>query len=102
MDNWIPVSKQLPEEDDEVFYYFKLVGVHAGYFTYDIMDPEIFDYDVEEEGLYISQIFYGPSGILSDDVTHWMPRKKGDSLPTPPNLHFDIHTKTQVTIGNEK
>lgn len=59
---WISVEDRLPEEGISVLYYFGCVGVHKGKY--------------KKNGR--SNIFYGNSGFLTDDVTHWMP------LPEPP------------------
>jgi hypothetical protein len=66
-DPWIKCSDRMPKEGQRVIYYFHYVGVHAGNYTR----------TVDEDGV-VSHVFYGPSGFLSDDVTHWMP------FPEPP------------------
>jgi len=67
MDKWILVKDALPEEEQQVIYFFKDVGVHIGKFT-------------REE---TTNIFYGKKGWLGNDVTHWMPYRPGP-LPKPP------------------
>ena len=62
MQDWISMKDHKPEENQRVIYYFKEVGVHIGRYRKDI----------DEEG-YEHDVFHGPSGFLSDDVTHWMP-----------------------------
>lgn len=54
-DGWIPVSERMPEKGQKVFYYFDIVGVHAGYYDGD-------NTFVNENG----------GGWLTGDVTHWM------------------------------
>ncbi|MBJ9121009.1 DUF551 domain-containing protein [Citrobacter koseri] len=54
-DRWIPVSERMPEKGQKVFYYFDIVGVHAGYYDGD-------NTFVNENG----------GGWLTGDVTHWM------------------------------
>ena len=58
MGEWIRVDEHRPEVGQWVLYYFDRLGMHLGW------------YAVDEDG---SDIFYGASGFLSDDVTHWMP-----------------------------
>lgn len=55
---WISVTDRLPTEGQRVIYYFEIVGIHIG------------KYKKGEDG---TNIFWGPSGYLGDDVTHWMP-----------------------------
>ena len=62
---WISVKDKLPEEDQEVWYYFDAVGVHKGKYTGRL-------YFIGKES-HFSNTFYGKSGFLTDDVTHWMP-----------------------------
>jgi len=59
-DPWIKVSDRLPEEGQEVFYYFKHTGIARGH------------YKKTEYG----DCFYGDRGFLTNDVTHWMPFPK--------------------------
>ena len=65
---WIRVEDRLPEEGRKVIYYFGCVGIHIGKFMK----------DKDNIGLPYGNIFYGKSGFLTDDVTHWM------YLPEPP------------------
>ena len=63
MENWISVEDYLPELDQEVLYYFELLGKFKGKYG----------------GLYEGQkgmsIFYSDDGFLTGDVTHWLPVK---------------------------
>lgn len=59
MNDWISVNDRLPDEGVEILYYFEITGVSVGMFER-------------------PNIFYGRSGFLTGDVTHWMP------LPEPP------------------
>ena len=77
---WIKIEDKKPEENQEVFYYFDILGVYAGKYNRIDLYGE-FD-DVEEE--YWMDCFSGESGFLCDDVTEWMPRNEGDELPDPP------------------
>lgn len=54
-DCWIKCSDRMPEKGQKVFYYFDIVGVHAGYYDGD-------NTFVKENG----------GGWLTGDVTHWM------------------------------
>ncbi len=69
---WIKVGDVLPIEDQKVFYYFDVVGIFEG---------EYYGQDEHDCG----PCFGGDSGWLCGDVTHWMPREEGDSLPERPN-----------------
>lgn len=64
---WISIKDKQPHHGQRVVYYFKEVGVHVG------------RYYVEQDEDGFHHVFTGPSGFLTDDVTHWMP------LPEPPN-----------------
>ena len=66
MTNWISMKDKKPEEGQEVWYYFDVVGVHCG------------RYHLSEDG----DLFIGLNGFLTDDVTHWMPLEK----PLPPKV----------------
>ncbi|ENM0188168.1 DUF551 domain-containing protein [Enterobacter hormaechei] len=63
-DRWIPVSERMPKKGQKVFYYFDIVGVHAGYYDGD-------NTFVNENG----------GGWLTGDVTHWMEW----NMPAAPN-----------------
>ncbi|MEG4686495.1 DUF551 domain-containing protein [Enterobacter cloacae] len=52
---WVACSERMPEKGQKVFYYFDIVGVHAGYYDGD-------NTFVKENG----------GGWLTGDVTHWM------------------------------
>ncbi|HAU5603710.1 TPA: DUF551 domain-containing protein [Citrobacter koseri] len=54
-DGWVACSARMPEKGQKVFYYFDIVGVHAGYYDGD-------NTFVKENG----------GGWLTGDVTHWM------------------------------
>lgn len=54
-DGWVACSERMPEIGQKVFYYFDIVGVHAGYYDGD-------NTFVKENG----------GGWLTGDVTHWM------------------------------
>jgi len=60
---WISVKDKLPNEEQRVIYYFKHTGINVGKYMSTIYGP----------------CFYGETGWLTDDVTHWMP------LPEIPN-----------------
>jgi len=51
---WVSVSERLPEDGQDVWYYFEVTGVNYG------------RYDATEN------VFYGPRGFLCGDVTHWI------------------------------
>lgn len=59
MNQWIRVNERLPDRGQKVIYYFKLLGMFIGVYEGD-------------------NTFSSRSGVLCDDVTHWMP------LPSAP------------------
>ena len=62
--DWINIEDKVPVEDRLLLYYFRTVGVHAGYY-----------YGKEKHG----HAFGGPSGFLVGDVTHWQYLPEGPS-----------------------
>lgn len=55
----------LPENDQEVFYWFEYAGLHQGKYerTY-----------CEELNAYLN-VFYSPMGFLSDEDVYWLPKE---------------------------
>ncbi len=49
---WVEYSKQKPEQDKVLWYFFDVVGVHKGQY-------------------YGNSLFAGERGFLTGDVTHW-------------------------------
>ena len=68
MDEWILVKEKYPEKGEKVWYFFEIVGVHRGVFI------------GFEQGM---DVFEGVGGVLSGDVTHWMP-DAGQEKPDHP------------------
>ena len=68
--DWIDVKDRLPEEGQEVIYYFEYTGISIG----------IFKRQYIREFDHTFNCFSGSRGFLCDDVTHWMP------LPEPPKV----------------
>ena len=60
---WISVEERLPEEGQEVIYYFGHTGIYVGSFYRKYV----------KELDYPFNCFSGSGGFLCDDVTHWMP-----------------------------
>jgi len=99
---WISVKGRYPEANQKVWYFFNILGVHKGQFygfepCYEGMpDDEEYQYskcklpncglDKNCTGI---DVFGGDSGVLSGDVTHWMP-DTGQEKPEPPSLDKDI------------
>ncbi len=74
---WIKIEDKKPELEQDVYYYFHIVGVYAGnYFR-----PEI---DEDFPGQELMDCFESKSGFLCDDVTHWMDRCSCSTMPEPP------------------
>jgi hypothetical protein len=69
--NWIKTSEQLPNEGENVIFFFKWTGVHRGVFTYFKIGPlppiPCFSID--------NQWYTG--------ISHWIKDRKG-KLPNPP------------------
>ena len=57
---WISVNDKIPNDGQAVLYYFDVVGIHSGF------------YDADDD------CFYGSSGFLCGDVTHWKPLYEKD------------------------
>ena len=79
MNNWIKIEDKQPKEKQDVWYYFKPCGIFKGKY----IKEEYVTYDNEID---YHDIFYGKSGFLTDDVTHWMPYKENDKEPIAPNI----------------
>lgn len=93
MSKWIHIKDQKPQEEQDVFYFFEVLGVYKGkyqkvnyYEGHDDIEPCWGD------------CFYGKSGFLTDDVTHWMPAptdEEWESLqcvfPDVPEGYIRIH-----------
>jgi hypothetical protein len=72
---WIKMSDRKPEEGQRCWYYFCIVGVHAGTYS---------QVDLTEFGLSgFADQFSGKRGFLTDDVTHWMPYDDGEKPNAP-------------------
>lgn len=92
MSNWIHIDDQKPEELQNVFYFFEVLGVYKGHYG-------IYIWDAEEHGLdqdAYSDVFYGKKGFLTDDVTHWMPAPPDDEwdgeYPDIPEDYIELVT----------
>ena len=69
------MSDQKPAEGQNVYYFFKHVGVHKGKYSRQELDASLFGAGV------MADCFYGDMGWLCDDVTHWMPRENATCFP---------------------
>lgn len=69
--SWILIDDALPEVNQEVYYYFDVVGVWKG--TYEGIDDTC--------GL---PAFSSKGGFLVGDVTHWQPAKINGILVDKP------------------
>ena len=83
--NWIDIKDQKPKEEQEVFYFFEVLGVYAGKYKSVELDEEF----IGQKGIYMD-CFYGEGGFLCDDVTHWRPRSEGDEFPDVPK-YFEVY-----------
>lgn len=66
--SWLSMEDIKPEHGQEVWYYFHICGVHKGF------------YERNEYG----DTFYGNAGVLTNDVTHWMPVVWSKEKPDKP------------------
>jgi len=80
---WISTSDRLPEDGQEVIYFFEWCGVHRGKYTTEEYSAEHFGLDDNGNPFY-GEVFYGERGFLTDDVTHWM-LDNGQPLPPAPD-----------------
>lgn len=75
---WINIKEKKPEENQEVWYYFEHFNrVYSGKYSRE----DVSSMYEKPDGTYFSDVFYGKSGFLSDDVDWWMPRKEGEETP---------------------
>jgi hypothetical protein len=58
---WIRIKDKAPEEGKLLVYYFAPLGCFIGKYK---------RCKTPQDGIHT---FYGKSGFLTDDVTHWMP-----------------------------
>lgn len=105
---WFNIEKKQPEDGQDVFYFFDILGVYKGkykkvnyYEDYPEMDPVYGD------------CFYGKKGFLTDDVTHWMPAptdedwdKQYPDIPSEfvevTGTHFNGYTSSENAITVRK
>lgn len=81
---WIEIKDQLPDEGQDIIYYFDICGVNRGKFTQQPCAVELYG-ESDNKVPYAENCFYGAKGWLTDDVTHWMP-DDGRELPEAPSL----------------
>jgi hypothetical protein len=75
---WINIHDEKPYDDEPVYYYFHNKVFYGFYFKEDVSCLYLMPY-----GTYSSNIFYGRSGFLSNDVTWWMPREDTEGIIIP-------------------
>lgn len=74
---WVLVKDRLPRKGARVWYFFDVCGVFDGqYFGLSNWQPPFEEVKIPEFG--------GRHGMLAGDVTHWMPRRRGDRIPRAP------------------
>lgn len=66
---WKSIKDELPTEGQKVIYYFKYTGIDCGTF-HRVQYPS--DFIGCEMPVWGNQ-FRSKNGVLTDDVTHWMP-----------------------------
>lgn len=92
---WINVNDQLPEHDQEVYYFSPILGLWRGKYVFSpfthTVDAEGNRHPVSEKlALAISpHVFVGGGGCCdTDEVTHWRPYAADDAakgwVPLPP------------------
>ena len=90
--NWIHIKDQRPEDGQDVFYFFEVLGVYKGKYSRTEYPKELFEEGTEP---VYGDTFYGEKGWLTDDVTHWMPLNRvtaemDDYLPAPPEDYLPL------------
>jgi len=92
MNNWIRIKDQKPEDGQDVFYFFDVLGVYKGRYLRKEYPREMFEEGTEP---VYGDCFYGKKGFLTDDVTHWMPAPTDGEwdkvLPDGPEDYVKIH-----------
>jgi len=70
---WVSTRDRLPNDGQNVLYYFKHVGMHLGVFN----KIELPEEEVGEKGVF-ADCFSSENGFLCDEDMYWVP------LPKPP------------------
>lgn len=88
--SWIHIKDQKPEINQDVFYFFEVLGVYKGKY-----EQVNFYEDEEDIEPCWGDCFYGKNGFLTDDVTHWMPAPPDEDwdevLPDVPEGYIQVH-----------
>ena len=81
MITWYNIKEKRPQQKQAVWYFFEYVGLHHGFYEGqdfcdvfrmpDTATPEQIAEHESHRGKCTCNIFYGKSGFLTDDVTHW-------------------------------
>jgi hypothetical protein len=80
--NWISIKDKKPRKGQRVWYYFHFFKrIYAGKYMLD----DVSDICNKPKGTCFSNVFYGKSGWLSDDVNYWMPRGLFSKKPSAPS-----------------
>ncbi len=88
--NWIHINDQKPEYQQDVFYFFEVLGVYKGkYRKYNYHE------DLDDVEPCWGDVFYGKKGFLTDDATHWMPAPTDDEwngiFPDVPDGYVKVY-----------
>lgn len=107
--SWIHINDGLPEPEDDIFYFFEVLGIYRGKY-------ERYEYPKEftgtDEPCY-GNTFYSDRGFLTDDVTHWMYAdgyEEGDMPDLPDEYvqvedgHFNgyAHQDNAITVRKDQ
>jgi hypothetical protein len=85
--SWNKIEDTKPEEEVEVFYFFPFLGMYRGKYVPVQYPSEIFE---EGEEPCYGDCFYGESGFLTDDVTHWQYSFGVEEFPELPEGYIKI------------
>lgn len=87
---WIDIREKTPKENQRVITFSGYTGINI--MTY--YDLEAFENRIlQSPNRRCKNLFRGPDGWLTDDVTHWMP------LPDPPKTSPESNHRIQVISG---
>ena len=83
---------QLPEENQKVWYFFRWVGVWEGLYKGICPDLSYKDSD------FPMTIFASQGGVLTGDVTHWMPLEDSEERPDEPSEEEVLETEKRANF----
>ena len=89
MSEWISIIDEQPQKEQDVFYFFEMLGVYKGKYK-----PVNYYEGMEDVDPIYGDCFYSVKGFLTDDVTHWMPAPSDEewdgNLPDVPDDYVEV------------